>query len=103
MLHVSNKSDHQPTCTIFNLFLFMLPFPDSLLAAHGVTSSEGPHNDKASGLIAQFRAFSDVLTRFQTLRVDATEYACLKALVLFKSGKCHESSKYDKSLNLISI
>ena len=68
------------------LFLCYVVFSDNLLAAHGVTSADGPHNDKASNLIAQFRTFSDVLKRFQTLRVDATEYACLKALVLFKSG-----------------
>lgn len=29
----------------------------------------------------------DVVTRLSLLQIDHTEYACLKALVLFKSGK----------------
>lgn len=33
------------------------------------------------------RKLRDVISRLTLLRVDHTEYACLKALVLFKSGK----------------
>ena len=60
----------------------------TLLATNGVSLETTP-NEKASHLISQVRTLQDVLSRFNALRVDATEYACLKALVLFKSGK-HE-------------
>lgn len=33
------------------------------------------------------RKLRDVITRLTLLRVDHTEFACLKALVLFKAGK----------------
>ncbi|KAG8244600.1 hypothetical protein J6590_019856 [Homalodisca vitripennis] len=33
------------------------------------------------------RKLKDIITKFSALRVDHTEYACLKALVLFKSEK----------------
>jgi hypothetical protein len=36
---------------------------------------------------AQLRLVHDVISRLDANRVDTTEYACLKALVLFKPGK----------------
>ena len=58
----------------------------TLLAANGF-SMDSHGGEKASSLVGQIRALQDVLSRFNALRVDATEFACLKALVLFKSGK----------------
>ena len=63
----------------------VLRFLGTLLAANGLTL-DATHNEKVSSLVAQIRTLQDVLARFNSLRVDATEYACLKALVLFKSG-----------------
>ena len=65
----------------------------ALLAANGI-SLETSHVEKASTLAAQIRTLQDILRRFTGLRVDATEYACLKALVLFKSGEC--SIRFEK-------
>ncbi|XP_013412830.1 nuclear receptor subfamily 2 group E member 1 isoform X2 [Lingula anatina] len=50
----------------------------------GTNSLDTRQVDKSS-LILQVRALQDILTRFSQLRVDSTEYAYLKALVLFKS------------------
>lgn len=33
------------------------------------------------------RKLKDIISKFSNLRVDHTEYACLKALVLFKAGQ----------------
>ncbi len=38
-------------------------------------------------LIDYYRKLKDVIIRFQRLHVDYTEFACLKALTLFNSGK----------------
>ena len=57
----------------------------TLLAANGL-SNDGSQRDKAANLMAQIRILQEIISRFNSLRVDATEFACLKALVLFKSG-----------------
>ena len=77
-------------------------FLGTILAANGLTL-EGHSTEKASILASQIRTLQDVLSRFNALRVDATEYACLKALVLFKSGMCHISSleENQKYLNIL--
>ena len=40
--------------------------------------------DRSSLIAAQLRLVHDVISRLDANRVDTTEYACLKALVLFK-------------------
>ncbi|XP_071096820.1 nuclear receptor subfamily 2 group E member 1-like [Haliotis cracherodii] len=55
----------------------------SLLSAGGMTT-ETQTSDKSSTVYTQIRLLQDVIARFNNLRVDATEYACLKAIVLFK-------------------
>lgn len=61
----------------------------ALLTPNGSAHMERAPSDgsRGSGLLLEVRAMQDVISRFHTLRVDATEYACLKAIVLFKSGK----------------
>ncbi|ESO92854.1 hypothetical protein LOTGIDRAFT_120392, partial [Lottia gigantea] len=56
----------------------------TLLMASGVTS-ENSATEKSVYISSQIRSFQDIINRFNSLRVDATEYACLKALILFKS------------------
>ncbi|ELT91492.1 hypothetical protein CAPTEDRAFT_53417, partial [Capitella teleta] len=60
--------------------------PNSLLSANGVANDNHP-SDTPAAMMAQIRAMKDIVARFNALRVDATECACLKALVLFKAGR----------------
>lgn len=46
-------------------------------------SSQGKSSPSASDL----RLLQEVFTRFKALQVDPTEFACLKAIVLFKPGQ----------------
>ncbi|KAK3087567.1 hypothetical protein FSP39_007621 [Pinctada imbricata] len=57
----------------------------TLLNSNGYTME--PHIvEKTSLMAAQLRHLQDILARMATLRIDTTEYSCLKAIVLFKSG-----------------
>ena len=49
--------------------------------------------DSAGNLLSNIHNLQAVFARFNAFRVDATEYACLKALVLFKSGTAADSSQ----------
>ncbi|XP_017777690.1 PREDICTED: nuclear receptor subfamily 2 group E member 1-like [Nicrophorus vespilloides] len=66
-----------------------LPFDENLLITNAITS-----NCKQSVLEEDARKLRDVINRLTLLRVDHTEHACLKALVLFKAecrGLCEPS------------
>ena len=68
---------------------FCIPLEASaLLRAAGLASPEdGVSAEKAAALTAELRAFQDIIAKFQALQVDPTEYACLKGVVLFKTGE----------------
>lgn len=48
-------------------------------------SSSSP--DKLVTLMTEIRCFQEIITKLKDMRVDPTEYNCLKAIVLFKTGK----------------
>ncbi|KAL4219654.1 hypothetical protein ACF0H5_022226 [Mactra antiquata] len=56
---------------------------NALMSALGFSVTD--QSDRAMVLHSHIRALQEVILRFSALRVDSTEYACLKALVLFKS------------------
>lgn len=56
---------------------------NSLMTAIGFSTTD--QSERAMLLHGQLRALQEVILRFAAMRVDSTEYACLKALVLFKS------------------
>ena len=49
-------------------------------------SQDSLASDKMAAILSDIRFIRDVLTRFKHLTVDRTEYACLKAIVLFRPG-----------------
>ena len=57
---------------------------DCLLVASGFSLTD--QTDRCRLFATQLQLLQDILSRFGAMRVDPTEYACLKALVLFKSG-----------------
>ncbi len=46
----------------------------------------GSDDDRDLHAMSQLRVLNDILSRFNALKIDSTEYACLKAIVIFKSG-----------------
>ena len=56
-----------------------------LLSASGVQMQEKP-GDKMVTSVNDLRTLQHIVGRFQALTIDSTEFACLKATVLFKPG-----------------
>lgn len=58
---------------------------------------------KTSYTSLDLRILQEVFSRFKTLAVDPTEFACLKAVVLFKPGETNTIKKViiNKSLSLV--
>ena len=64
------------------IFLFNSRFHFAGLSSEGSSPSE-----KVVNIMTEIRALQEIIAKFKSLQVDATEYACLKGIVLFKTGK----------------
>lgn len=71
-----------------------------LLSANGYTL-DGPKMEKTTLMSLQLRQLQDIIYRLNGIRLDSTEYACLKALLLFKPGlfrPLHENANFIKMI-----
>lgn len=50
-------------------------------------TTENTESQRLNKVVSEIQALQEVVTRFRQLRLDATEFACLKCIVTFKAGK----------------
>jgi hypothetical protein len=68
---------------LLNAVHYFLPVDlTTLISATGLS----PSQSSTSKLVKEIRTLQNVVARFHQLQINAVEYACLKAVVLFKSG-----------------
>ena len=58
-----------------------------ILSAAGLHVDSTPP-EKIVDVMATVRLIQETVNKFKAANVDSTEYACLKAIVLFKPSKC---------------
>ena len=65
-----------------------MPLDDmaSLLANAGITP-ETTDADKLIKIMTEMKQLHEIIGTFKHAQVDSTEYACLKAIALFKTGR----------------
>jgi len=66
-----------------------MPMESSPLLSATEHAQNAP-NGKAALTLADVRILQEVTTRFRAIQVDPAEFACLKAIVLFKPGEAFE-------------
>ena len=72
---------------------FTLPIEaGTLMTALGLASSPfagigAVSSERQLGLLSEIKAFQETVAKFKQMNVDATEYACLRAVILFKTCK----------------
>lgn len=49
-------------------------------------TTENTESQRLNKVVSEIQALQEVVTRFRQLRLDATEFACLKCIVTFKAG-----------------
>ncbi|XP_076356834.1 nuclear receptor subfamily 2 group E member tailless [Tachypleus tridentatus] len=64
---------------------FLLPLEVGPLLAAGGLGNEPATSVKVMNLMTEIRSFQEIIAKLKHLNVDPTEYACLKAIVLFKT------------------
>lgn len=51
-------------------------------------NTENTESQRMNKIMSEIQALQEVVTRFRQMRLDATEFACLKCIVTFKAGAC---------------
>ena len=70
---------------LLNAIQWCLPLEQSALFSVAEHAQAAP-NGKAGHVAADIRCLNDCLMRYKAVAVDPAEFACLKAIVLFRSG-----------------
>ena len=63
-----------------------MPLESSPLLSATEHAQNAP-NGKAASALSDIRVLQEITARFRAVHVDPAEFACLKAVVLFKPGK----------------
>ncbi len=75
---------------LFVLNAAQCPMPlnnPTLLATAGMHANH-MNSDRMVSFMDNIRVFTDQIEKLRSIHVDAAEYSCLKAIVLFTSGQC---------------
>ncbi|XP_013916985.1 PREDICTED: nuclear receptor subfamily 2 group E member 1 [Thamnophis sirtalis] len=76
---------------------------NTLLAVSGM-NGDNTDSQKLNKIISEIQALQEVVARFRQLRLDATEFACLKCIVTFKAGiPTHSGSELRSFRNAAAI
>lgn len=59
-----------------------------MILSPGFSKLEGD-NPKCQQLLADLRCLKDMIAKFKLMNVDPSEFACLKGIIVLKSGKDH--------------
>ena len=66
---------------------FQMPLDIAPLLANAGLTPENVSSEKLIKIMTEMRNFQEIISKFKQAQVDSTEYACLKAITLFKTGK----------------
>ncbi|CAG0897734.1 unnamed protein product [Darwinula stevensoni] len=66
---------------------FLPPFEVGPLLKHAGLElpSDGEENPRTNAVLTEIRTLHDIIAQFKAMAVDPTEFACLKAIILFKT------------------
>ena len=60
-------------------------FNPLVIISAGISTDKSPP-DSVVDMMSEIRALQEIIAKFKAMQVDATEYACLKGIVIFKTG-----------------
>nr|4XAJ_A Chain A, Maltose-binding periplasmic protein,Nuclear receptor subfamily 2 group E member 1 [Escherichia coli O157:H7]4XAJ_B Chain B, Maltose-binding periplasmic protein,Nuclear receptor subfamily 2 group E member 1 [Escherichia coli O157:H7]4XAJ_C Chain C, Maltose-binding periplasmic protein,Nuclear receptor subfamily 2 group E member 1 [Escherichia coli O157:H7]4XAJ_D Chain D, Maltose-binding periplasmic protein,Nuclear receptor subfamily 2 group E member 1 [Escherichia coli O157:H7] len=75
---------------------------NTLLAVSGM-NGDNTDSQRLTLIISEIQALQEVVARFRQLRLDATEFACLKCIVTFKAVPTHSGSELRSFRNAAAI
>ena len=54
----------------------------------GLLNGDKSTYDAVTSMMSEIRHLQEIIEQFKLMQVDATEYAYLKGIILFKTGEC---------------
>ncbi|KAG8444691.1 hypothetical protein GDO86_009746 [Hymenochirus boettgeri] len=75
---------------VLGIAQWAIPVDASTLLAVSGMNSDNTDSQKLNKIISEIQALQEVVSRFRQLRLDATEFACLKCIVTFKAATSSE-------------
>uniref|UniRef100_A0A673JJS7 Nuclear receptor subfamily 2 group E member 1 n=1 Tax=Sinocyclocheilus rhinocerous TaxID=307959 RepID=A0A673JJS7_9TELE len=88
---------------VLGIAQWAIPVDSSTLLAVSGMNTENTDSQRLNKIIAEIQALQEVVTRFRQLRLDATEFACLKCIVTFKAVPTHSGSELRSFRNASAI
>ncbi|XP_069744218.1 nuclear receptor subfamily 2 group E member 1 [Narcine bancroftii] len=88
---------------VLGIAQWAIPIDSSTLLAVSGMNSDNTDSQKLNKIIAEIHALQEVVARFRQLRVDATEFACLKCIVTFKAVPTQSGSELRNFRNASGI
>ncbi|XP_041107452.1 nuclear receptor subfamily 2 group E member 1 [Polyodon spathula] len=77
---------------VLGIAQWAIPIDSNTLLAVSGMSTENMDSQRLNTVITEIQALQEVVGRFRQLRMDATEFACLKCIVTFKAVPSHSGS-----------
>ncbi|KAF3849934.1 hypothetical protein F7725_019653 [Dissostichus mawsoni] len=88
---------------VLGIAQWAIPVDSSTLLAVSGMNTENTESQRMNKIISEIQALQEVVTRFRHMRLDATEFACLKCIVTFKAVPTHGNTELRSFRNSSAI
>uniref|UniRef100_A0A8C2ZZA5 Nuclear receptor subfamily 2, group E, member 1 n=1 Tax=Cyclopterus lumpus TaxID=8103 RepID=A0A8C2ZZA5_CYCLU len=88
---------------VLGIAQWAIPVDSTTLLAVSGMNTDNTESQRMNKIISEIQALQEVVTRFRQMRLDATEFACLKCIVTFKAVPTHGNTELRSFRNASAI
>ncbi|XP_018528138.1 nuclear receptor subfamily 2 group E member 1 isoform X1 [Lates calcarifer] len=88
---------------VLGIAQWAIPVDSTTLLAVSGMNTENTESQRMNKIMSEIQALQEVVTRFRQMRLDATEFACLKCIVTFKAVPTQGSTELRSFRNASAI
>uniref|UniRef100_A0A8C6UIG5 Nuclear receptor subfamily 2 group E member 1 n=1 Tax=Neogobius melanostomus TaxID=47308 RepID=A0A8C6UIG5_9GOBI len=88
---------------VLGIAQWAIPVDSSTLLAVSGMNNDNTDSQRLNKIMSEIQALQEVVTRFRQMRLDATEFACLKCIVTFKAVPTHGATELRSFRNASAI
>ncbi|KAG8011345.1 Nuclear receptor subfamily 2 group E member 1, partial [Nibea albiflora] len=88
---------------VLGIAQWAIPVDSTTLLAVSGMNTENTESQRMNKIMSEIQALQEVVTRFRQMRLDATEFACLKCIVTFKAVPTHGNTELRSFRNASAI
>ncbi|XP_030261105.1 nuclear receptor subfamily 2 group E member 1 isoform X1 [Sparus aurata] len=88
---------------VLGIAQWAIPVDSTTLLAVSGMNTENTESQRMNKIMSEIQALQEVVIRFRQMRLDATEFACLKCIVTFKAVPTHGNTELRSFRNASAI